>query len=133
MNRPVLCPHDLAEEAERLKEYASLLNRANHSDFIERGNPQEPGSCASLILAWQYEEGIIAPLPHASGLSAAASKLVSHRSELARRLARFVVARQAGMSLEYLHKLCREWERNHDPTAEASRADIDLWIGQGFL
>lgn len=119
MNRPMINPHDPNEEAQRRKEYSSLLRRLNHSDLQGHCDPTvNEGSPASnypdLILLWQYAEGIL--LPHngrtAEGLRGGVPQesLSLKHSEFSRRLARFIVAAELQTTIEYLTKLCRKWD-----------------------
>src|SRR5262249_1179783 len=132
MHRPMECPHDANEERDRLVEYSRILKKLPYSEFVTgceepqseyRGLGQDARSeeendrtrYPTHILRWQYEEGLLSPELFPSQLgkrkeTSGVSWAVERRSELARRLAVYIVASDAGMSREHLEKMCRRFE-----------------------
>jgi hypothetical protein len=91
-------PGDSREEAGRREEYADLLRNLGYAEFAGRCDPEDPTSFPARILLWQYQE--LFP-----------QNIIERRSEFARRLALFLVAEDAPVSLEYLQKACRRYSR----------------------
>src|SRR5262249_22727703 len=96
MNRPMKHPGDAREDARRRKEYADILQNLGYSEFVGRCDPDDSKSYPARILVWQYQ-----------GLFP--KTVIERRSEFARRLALFLVAEDAPVSLEHLQKVCRRY------------------------
>ena len=104
MHRPMRSLHDPEEERVRRQEYADILFRLNVSWVRDSFPPDDSNSFPARILRWQYETNLLAP--HGDGQQDA----VGQRSEHARNLAHHIIAADAGMSVESLTKLCRNFE-----------------------
>lgn len=110
----MVCLTDVAERQQRRAEYSAILRRVsrsevfNHADsqpeleFLLEANPKEARQYPALILEWQLLEGILGP----PGVKKRRC-LVEWRSEYAKQLATFVVARQVEISVDSLSKRCR--------------------------
>jgi len=96
MHRPMKHPGDPDEDARRRKEYADILAKLGYSEFVGRCDADDSASYPARILLWQHQE--LFP-----------ENIVERRSEFARRLALFLVAEDATVSLEYLQKACRKY------------------------
>jgi hypothetical protein len=115
MNRPMEHPYEENEEEQRRRDYAEILMKAPYSEMVGRCDPKVSSAYPARILKWQYAEGLL--VNHASGEQTrsrslfsvvSANAIIERRSELARRLAIFLVAKEARMSPDYLRKLCRK-------------------------
>jgi len=118
MHRPMSTPYDPNEEAERRREYSTLLERLACSDLVGRCDPNDDSGYPAGILRWQYAEGLLAARrgkgdKRSLGMLSArdANSIVERQCEYARRLALLIVAEDAKASPEYLQKLCREFAR----------------------
>ena len=53
-------PYDSNEEAERRREYSTLLERLAYSDLGGRCDPNDDSGYPARVLRWQYAEGLLA-------------------------------------------------------------------------
>jgi hypothetical protein len=85
--------------------------RLAYSDVMP-GDPERSDGIPQWILDWQYGEGLLMrAVPSDSAAQAwTDTKVAEQHCECARRLAFFVVAKQAGASVEYLRKVCRKYD-----------------------
>ena len=130
MHRPMKNPHDPDEEEQRRKEYSSLLTGLGYSELQGHCDPAKnesspPSNYPELILLWQHAEGIVLPDKGktAEGLRGGVPQesLTLQRSEFSRRLAKFIVAAEIQTTVEYLTKLCRNWDP--EPTKDGAVLD----------
>ena len=130
MNRPMESAHDAEEEKQRRDEYSKLLLGLNDSMLQGHCEPTVNDSLPAshypdLILLWQYGEGILLAQDGKSKnrlISSVSQESVAlQRSELARRLARHIVAAELQTTIEYLTKICRKWDP--EPTRESTLLD----------
>ena len=117
MNRPMADPYDDVEEKERRSEYSKLLENLPYSELQGRCDPADSSGYPAQILKWQYEDGLLARAIPADQsdvanllFSKGGERVAEEQCEYARRLALFLVAKEAKMSIEYLRKICRKWD-----------------------
>ncbi len=129
MNRPMARPYDPVEGKERRSEYSKLLESLAYSELQGRCDPEDATGYPVQILKWQFGEGLLigATSTVKSSLTTRLSpkdpQMVAEKQcEYARRLAFFIVAQEAKTPVEYLHKICRNW----DPKPPNQDFGIDL-------
>ena len=107
MHRPMTVPYEESEERQRRREYSEILQRLPYSDVTAECDPDDESAYPARILYWQYEQGLLTVGVKSGDKSQPnffkpPKSVIEWRSEYARQLAIYLVARRAKKSEEYL-------------------------------